>query len=166
MVLGYKLAPLSHPTACPEQHLHEPTSRPGLGTACWGREQKASSQNKDLFCYSVMASMAGRLYMGWETLSHRHSCCWALTSMLTGVLYIASHYQNFLNFILVTLHVVEHHILGDIFPVLQFVHLIICICVEYWPAQKLCQGLGEEEKEKQWSNQSVCFLWPQKDNAV
>lgn len=95
--------------------------------------------------------------MGWEILAHRHSYCSTLTRLsctgqaatFTGVLYIARHYQNFLNFILVTLHVVEHHILGNIFPVLQFVHLIIRICVEYRPAQKLCQGLGEEEKEKQ-----------------
>lgn len=71
------------------------------------------------------------------------------TSMLMGVLHFARHYQNFLNFILVTLHVVEHHILGNVLPVLQLVHLIICVCVENGPAQKLCQGLGEKKNEKQ-----------------
>lgn len=69
-------------------------------------------------------------------------------STFGGVLHVVRHYQNFLDFIFVTFHVVEHHILSNVLPVLQLVHLIIRVCVEYRPAQKLCQGLGEGKRRK------------------
>lgn len=65
-----------------------------------------------------------------------------------GVLHVARHYQNFLYFILVTFHMVKHHILSNVLPVLQLVHLIIRVCVEHRPTQELCQGLGEGKRRK------------------
>lgn len=86
-------------------------------------------------------------------------------STLGSVLHLVRHYQNFLDFVLVTLHVVEHHILSNVFPVLQLVHLIVCVCVEDRPTQELCQGLGEEKRRKRWNKQNLCSLGTQKYNT-
>lgn len=54
-------------------------------------------------------------------------------------------YKDVLNLIISTFDVVQHHILGDVFPVLQLIHFVICVCVEDRPTQKLCQSLLEEQ---------------------
>lgn len=37
--------------------------------------------------------------------------------------------QDILNLIIPTFDVVEHHVLSDVFPVLQLVHLVVCVRV-------------------------------------
>lgn len=64
-------------------------------------------------------------------------------------LHVARHYQNFLDFILVTFHVVEHHVLSNVLTVLQLVHLIVCVCIEHRPTQELRQGLDKGKRRKQ-----------------
>lgn len=56
-------------------------------------------------------------------------------------------HQDVLDFIFATLDVVEHHVLVDVLPVLQFVHLIVGVGVEHRPAQELSQRLGEKTLE-------------------
>lgn len=93
---------------------------------------------------------------GWKRL-----CVCAIShgqaSTLGCELHVMRHYQNFLDFILVTFHVVEHHVLSNVLTVLQLVQLIICVCVEYRPTQELCQGLGKGKRRKQW-NSHYMFL--------
>lgn len=38
--------------------------------------------------------------------------------------------QNILNLIIPTLDVIENHVLGDVFPVLQLVHLVVSVRVQ------------------------------------
>lgn len=49
--------------------------------------------------------------------------------------------QNVLDLILATLDVVHDHVLEDVLPVLQLVHLVIGVGVQHGPAQELGQGL-------------------------
>lgn len=100
-------------------------------------------------CHGVVA---GSISVKWETCI----CATWARSVLGCVLHVARHYQNFLDFILVTFHVVEHHVLSNVLTVLQLVHLIICVCVEYRPTQELCQGLGEGKRRQEWNSHNIC----------
>lgn len=57
-------------------------------------------------------------------------------------------HQNVLDFILATLDVVQNHVLEDVLPVLQLVHLVVSIGVEHRPAQELGQRLEEMRGNK------------------
>lgn len=62
--------------------------------------------------------------------------------------------QYVLDFVLATLDMVQHHVLEDVLPVLQLVHLVVCVSVQHRPAQELGQRLDTsvtERKSKDFS---------------
>lgn len=63
-------------------------------------------------------------------------------------LYLATN-QNVLDLILATLDVVHHHVLEDVLPVLQLVHLVVGVGVQHGPAQELGQRLDGCGKKKE-----------------
>lgn len=48
-----------------------------------------------------------------------------------GPIKYQEQYQDFLDFIFVTSHMVQNHVLGDVLTVLQLVHLVIGVCVQH-----------------------------------
>lgn len=56
--------------------------------------------------------------------------------------------QNILNLIIPTFDVVEHHVLSDVFPILQLVHLVVSVRVQNGPAQELGQSLRNRKQDQ------------------
>lgn len=65
---------------------------------------------------------------------NRISCYFALC-------HFAETHQDILNLIFPALDVVHDHILKYVLAILQLVHLVVRVCVQHWPAQKLSEWL-------------------------
>lgn len=72
--------------------------------------------------------------------------------------------QNGLQLIFGAFGLVHEHLLGDIFPVLHTVQLVVGVAVQYWPAQELCQGLEQtmrvRRKERKETDQASELVTP------
>lgn len=73
-------------------------------------------------------------------------------------LYLATN-QNVLDLILATLDMVHHHVLEDVLPVLQLVHLVVGVGVQHGPAQELGQRLDRCVKIKRGKVNLTYIYW-------
>lgn len=56
--------------------------------------------------------------------------------------------QDILNLVIPTFDVVQHHVLCNVFPILQLVHLVVSVRVQNGPAQELGQSLGNRDRDQ------------------
>lgn len=54
--------------------------------------------------------------------------------------------QDILNLIIPTFDMIQHHVLSNLLPILELVHLVVSVCVQNRPAQELGQSLRNSRK--------------------
>lgn len=67
-------------------------------------------------------------------------------SRIRTVLMLFQTDQDVLDLVVPTLDVVHHHVLGDVFAILQLVHLVVGVCVQNGPSQELSQSLKDRDR--------------------